>query len=422
MKRALTSAAVVGGAALVVLASVSLASASTGTVSATPSSVMPYVNSTDSTVRQIAQCGNTMYVVGAFTSVGATNKGNQTRDNAFAFNATTGAISSWNPSPNGEVNSVALSADCSAAYLGGSFTTIHGTTASRLAKVSTSTGLADTAFKPAPSSTVETVVRVGSRLIVGGSFSKMGSTSRAALAAVSLTTGALDSYVNLNVTGTLPNSGKKIYNFQLSHNGTKLLAEGSFTAVGGVTRSQIFMIDLGATSAKVDAWNSADFGKACASTIPFYLRGAGWSPDDQFVYTAATGARGASPICDAVAKFKTTASGTQLPLWINKTGCDSVYSIAADSTNVYVGGHNRWLNNPAGCDSAGPGAVSRPGIGDIDASTGLATSWNPTRSRGHGADDVLLTSAGLWVASDTYLGAVYCAGKFRPGVCFFPAS
>ena len=405
---------------MVVLSATSLASATTATVSASPSTIMPYVNSTNSTVRQIAQCGNTMYVVGAFTSTGATNKPNVARNNAFSFNATTGAMSSWNPNPNGTVDSIALSPDCSTAYLGGTFTTIQGKTATRLAKVSTSSGAADPAFKPAPTNEVFTVVLVGSRLIVGGSFGTIDGTSRPAMASVTLTTGALDPYVNLSVTGALPNSGKKIYNLQLSHGGTKLLVEGSFTKVGGVTRSQIFMLDLGATSATVDGWNSVDFGKACASSLPFYIRGAGWSPDDQFVYTAATGASGASPICDAVAKFPSTASGSQLPLWINKTGCDSVYSIAADDTNVYVGGHNRWLNNPKGCDSAGAGAVSRPGIGDINATTGLATSWNPTRSRGHGADDVLLTSAGLWVASDTYLGAVYCAGKYRPGVCFFP--
>jgi hypothetical protein len=421
MKRVLGGGiAVAGVATMVLFSATTLASATTAAVSQVPSTVMPYVNSTNSTVRQIVQCGNTMFVVGAFSTVGATNKATVTRHNAFSFNATTGALSSWNPNPNSTVDSIAVSPDCTTAYLGGAFTTIQGKTATRLAKVSTSTGVADTTFKPAPTSEVFTVVLSGAHLIVGGSFGTIAGTSRPALASVNPISGKIDPYVNLSVTGTLPNSGKKIYNFQLSHSGTKLLAEGSFTSVGGKTRSQIFMIDLGTSSATVDNWNSADFGKACVSSIPFYIRGAGWSPDDQFVYTAATGATGASPICDSVAKFSSSASSTQLPIWINKTGCDSVYSIAADDTNVYVGGHNRWLDNPKGCDKAGPGALSRPGIGDINAQTGLATSWNPTRSRGHGADDVLLTPAGLWVASDTYLGAVYCAGKFRPGVCFFP--
>jgi ribosomal protein L28 len=83
----------------------------------------------------------------------------------------------------------------------------------------------------------------------------------------------------------------------------------------------------------------------------------------------------------------------------------------------------RWLNNPFGSDSCGTGCVSRPGIGDVDAGTGLATSWNPTRSRGHGASDLFLDSGGnLWVSSDAPLGSVKCAGVYHPGICEFPAA
>jgi hypothetical protein len=64
--------------------------------------------------------------------------------------------------------------------------------------------------------------------------------------------------------------------------------------------------------------------------------------------------------------------------------------------------------------------VRRPGIGAINAVSGQAAKWNPTRDRGHGADDLLLTRAGLWVASDTYFHSVLCAHKHHPGICFFP--
>ena len=53
-------------------------------------------------------------------------------------------------------------------------------------------------------------------------------------------------------------------------------------------------------------------------------------------------------------------------------------------------------------------------------SRGRSTSWNPTRDRGHGADDMLLTPAGLWVASDTFYDSVLCAHQYHPGICFFP--
>jgi hypothetical protein len=77
---------------------------------------------------------------------------------------------------------------------------------------------------------------------------------------------------------------------------------------------------------------------------------------------------------------------------------------------VYVGGHQQWLNNPKGRKNAGPGAVSRPGIGAIDPATGLALAWNPTSARGVGVEALVATSSGLLVGDDTTeLGKQYHA-------------
>jgi hypothetical protein len=51
---------------------------------------------------------------------------------------------------------------------------------------------------------------------------------------------------------------------------------------------------------------------------------------------------------------------------------------------------------------------------------GKANAWNPTRDRGHGADDAIRTAAGLWVVSDTFYSSVKCGGEYHPGICFFP--
>jgi hypothetical protein len=46
-----------------------------------------------------------------------------------------------------------------------------------------------------------------------------------------------------------------------------------------------------------------------------------------------------------------------------------------------------------------------------------------SRDRGLGADDMLTTSAGLWIASDNFGGKTSCGGQAGfSGLCFLPNS
>jgi hypothetical protein len=409
--------------ASLVIVSVSLQNASaapTTTVSTNPADFTPQLASANSTVIQLVQCNKTMYAVGDFSSI---KQGSKTyaRNNAFSFDATTGAVSSWNPNVNGVVNSVTVSPDCANVYLGGKFSTVHGTSVQNLAEVNASTGTVVTAFAHSASGEVQTVLYTHSHVIIGGKFTGINGTSSAHFVSVNPTTGKVDSYLNLPVSGVYgTNSSTRIANLEISHDGSRLLAMGVFTSVGGQARQQIFMLDLGATSATLSPWSSPEFLKSCAGGLPYYLQAASWSPDDKKIYVATTGYQGESSLCDAAAAFSSTASSDLMPLWINKTGGDSLYATAADANNVYIGGHERYADNPQGSDSCGVGCVSRPGVGDISPSTGKATSWNPTRDRGHGADDMVLTSAGLWIASDNFYNSVKCGNEVHAGICFFP--
>ncbi len=126
-----------------------------------------------------------------------------------------------------------------------------------------------------------------------------------------------------------------------------------------------------------------------------------FSPDGSYFVIAANGGTGIDGICDAAARFETAnVSSTVEPTWINWTGGDTLWSVAVTEAAVYVGGHQRWLDNPDGDDEAGPGAVSRPGIGAIDPVTGMALPWNPTKSRNEGTRVLFATPEGLWVGSD----------------------
>jgi hypothetical protein len=380
-------------------------------------------------VRQLVPCGGTMYAVGTFSQFKSPADGGQTftRNNAMSFSGSTGKMTAFNPNTDGIVNSIALDpANCGTAWIGGKFTTVGGQPAKNIAAVDTATGALKPGFGRSTDGQVNALLYTHGRVLVGGYFSSVNGVARAKLASLNPTTGAPDSYLTLGLTGSYPGNTNptRAYNFTLSNSGARMLVTGVFTAVGGVHREQVFQLDLGTSAATLNSWTSSDFYVHCADSLPFYLQDATYSPDDSRVYVATTGyKRPTDPlhtgICDAAAAYP--SSGGQVSrLWVNYTGCDSLYSVAADASTVYVAGHQRYLNNELGCDSAGTGAVSRPGIGGVDAVTGRATAWNPTRSRGVGADDLVLAFGGLWVASDDQYSSTYCGNEYHPGICFLP--
>jgi hypothetical protein len=134
-----------------------------------------------------------------------------------------------------------------------------------------------------------------------------------------------------------------------------------------------------------------------------------------------TGLIGPGRLCDSASRWD-DFTGNSGPRWVNKTGGDTLHSVAVTGPAVYVGGHQRWLDNPLGLNSPGPGAVYRPGVGAIDPVTGRALAWNPTRTRGIGAKELFITNhpggEGLWIGSDTErLG-----GEYHGSIGFFPLS
>ena len=94
--------------------------------SAVPSAASPQVD--DGDVRSIAQVGSTMVIGGNFTSVGG-----QARSRIAAFNADTGALTSFNLPVNGEVTTIVPGPDNHSVYIGGSFSQVgvHGGASAR---------------------------------------------------------------------------------------------------------------------------------------------------------------------------------------------------------------------------------------------------------------------------------------------------
>jgi hypothetical protein len=412
------------------------ASAATGPVSATPASGTPELAKTGSVeqVRQIAQCGSTMYAVGSFTSI-SWNGTTYTRNHVFSFSATKPyTVTSWNPNVNGTVNGITFSPNCSTAYLGGVFTSIGGTTVKNIAAVSTSTGAVISTFGHSANGQVETLLYYNGHILTGGYYTSInGSTSDKYMTSLNPSTGKDDGFIKLNISGhySFPGVGSnptRVYNQQLSHSGTLDLVEGDFTSVGGQARQQMFMLNLSGSTATVTGWTSPELNTNCNYNEAFYAQAGSWSPDDSTIYVATTGYKpngspaGATPRtgpCDAAIAYPSTQTSVKHK-WINYTGCDSLYSTAADASTAYFGGHERWSENPNDCDAKGPGAIVAPGMEGLSPATGALT-FNPTRGRGLGADDMLITSAGLWIASDNAQNTDMCGGNFHhAGICLLP--
>ena len=418
--------------------------AATGPVSPTPVAGTPTLVATGTiteTIRQVADCGGTMYAVGSFTMISGFNGSSTqtfTRNNIFSFSDTAPfTVTSWDPN-------------------------VNGTTVANIAEIDTTTGNVVTGFgHNTGGGHVDTILAVpggaNGHLLVGGTFTSINDNKgvNPYYASLDPTTGKDDGFLSLGISGhiTFPqvkNNSTDVYNQQLSHSGSLVLVEGDYTSVGGLNRRQIFMIDVSGTTATVTGWTSPEFDGSdpnatlnpndkyfnCGASHPFYIHAAAWSPDDSEIYIADTGVKpilwnGTFPmpgLCDGAAAFPATQTQV-FSDWIASDGCDSLYSAAADSSAVYVAGHNRWFNNQNACNRMGSGAIPAPGLAGLTpGATGGTLIENSTntaglysRSRGHGADDMLLTTAGLWIASDNFGGKTSCGGQPGfSGLCFLP--
>ncbi|MEP7330552.1 MAG: hypothetical protein ABI692_00545 [Terracoccus sp.] len=381
-------------------------------VSAVPAANTPAVD--DGDVRGIAKVGDTMVIGGNFTSVAG-----QPRARLAAFSATTGALSPLNLPVNGEVSSVVPGPTADTAYIGGDFTTVGSVARRNLALVNLTTSAVVTAFIPPTFSSfgrVKDMVKVGSRIFIVGDFTTVGGQTRPGIAALSATTGAVDqTYLTVKFAGHHNNSGSGAqgsvgpWNIDVTAAGDRLAVIGNFKTADGLARDQVALITLGATSAKVTPdWNTNRYNPLCLSNaFDSYVRGVSFSPNGSYFVIAATGGGIRDSLCDAAARFETYATGTDIqPTWVSETGGDTMWGAEITDNAVYVGGHQRWGNNPYGRDFAGPGAVPRPGLVALDPASGRPLQWNPGRNPpGKAVYAVLATSEGLWVGSNTdYVG------------------
>ncbi|GAA3109646.1 delta-60 repeat domain-containing protein [Streptosporangium carneum] len=384
-------------------------------VSADPVDTTPHV--LDGIVEAVALVGGTVVVGGSFGAVrearGATTL---ERANIFAYDLATGRVlPGFEPYLDRPVRALAPGAD-GTVYAGGEFTETRtaapaglGPGAERRAVTRGLVRLRLSDGSPAPGfdaqvrgGTVTELAGRGSLLYVGGDFTGIGGVRRTALARLDAGSGAVDPAFAVEPGEP---RGRRVRVHAMSLSGDRLAVAGDFTTLDGLSRPQLGLVDVAARPARVAGWRTSTYAARCRDVFPGYVRGVDFSPGgDYFAVVTTGGPEGPGKPCDSAARFETRPRGSLenvRPTWVNHTGGDSLYAVAVTGAAVYVGGHQRWLDNPYGRDSAGPGAVARPGIGAIDPRTGRATAWNPTRERGIGVKAFLAHHGGLLVGSDT---------------------
>lgn len=367
------------------------------------------------------QIGNTLYVSGKFQQVqNSARTITYNRSYLMAFDATNGTMRSFAPTIDKDV--WAVETDGVSLYAAGTFTRVNGAAHRGIVKLDPVTGAVDPTFRsPFTRGAVFDMQLVNGRLIVAGSF-------RQRLLALDPSTGANTGYINSSITGNLDlaTDPQMVRRISVTNDGTRLVGVGNFTAVDGVNRKRVFMLNLDASGDSLSDWYYTPLDQRCwlwMGGYQDYITDVDFSPDGSYFVLVSTG-RGpqvmpggfGTELCDATARFETDVMAPQVPTWINYTGGDTLQSVIVTGAAVYVQGHSRWLDNFGGFEFATPTAVDRLGGGAIDPDTGLANDWNPGMMNREGGMGFFATDAGLWILRD----GLRVHGEYHRGLAFMP--
>ena len=287
------------------------------------------------TAYALARTGDMVIIGGTFTSMVSSTGATASRSRLAAVSASTGALLSWAPNPNGEVRALAVSPDGQTVYVGGTFTSIGGASRANLGAVLASTGSA-TAFTADTNATVRTLLVHGSSLFAGGIFYRVRGSDRGGGAELDPTTGALKPWNPRTNYGT--------YAIEPAPDGSGIYVGGPFTTAGGVARSFVAKVATG--TGNLLPWTS---GSTCQDAlnpcVVYAIRAEG---TELFLGMGGPGGR----VTDLVA-----ATGQQR-WWTSGDG--DVQTLVLSGSRLYAGGHFAATTN----------GVPRAGLVSLDRRTG----------------------------------------------------
>jgi hypothetical protein len=287
----------------------------------------------DGTLNVVIPDGNGgWYVGGNFTRIGT-----HLRNHAAHINPNGSLDLMFNPNPNGEVFSLAVSG--SYLYIGGAFTTIQGTANNYMAKVLKNTG-SPVFWSVNTNGAVRSIVLFEDKLLLGGNFTSLGGAIRNYLGAVDTTF--------LQATTWNPNPNAAV--FKLYLNGTKLYAGGDFTTVTATSKQYGCGFTLPGFT--LDGYNMGANGRI----TDFVLNGSVIYVCGQF-----TTIGGASRNYLAALSSINAVANT-----FNPSPNGVVRSLALSNGNLVVGGYFSII-----------AGVNRNRLAMLNISTVTATAWDP---------------------------------------------
>ena len=271
-------------------------------------------------------------------------------------------LDGFDPNADGIVYVVVVQPD-GKVLIGGDFSTLSPNggalvTRNRIARLNPD-GTLDTAFNPNVNVPVHgsqvtgIAVQADGKILVGGTFTSIGGQMRNNIARLDATTGLADDSFNPNATGG------SVWAITLQADG-KILAGGGFTSIGGQTRTSLARLDA-TTGLADDSFNPNANANAFVRSIAVQTNGKILVGGDSIT---SIGGQTRNNIARLDA---TTGLADSFDPNANSAFGQGVYSIAVQADGKILAGGNFTTI----------GGTGTPVLARLDATTGLADSFNP---------------------------------------------
>ena len=302
----------------------------------------------------VVQPDGKILIGGEFTTLSPNGGVAVARNNIARLNPDGTLDTVFNPNANGGVLSIAVQTD-GKILAGGLFSSIGGQTRNNIARLDATTGSADS-FDPNASSLVYAIaVQVDGKILVGGNFSTIGGQTRNSIARLDATTGLADSFD--------PNANIVVYSIAVQADG-KILAGGAFNSIGGQTRNNIARLD--ATTGLADSFDPN------ATGVNSTVRSIALQADGKILVCGAFSGIGGQTRRRIARLDAITGLADSFDPNPNNNGAIVVNSIAVQADGkILAGGAFNSI-----------GGQSRNNIARLDATTGLADSFDPNANGG----------------------------------------